>query len=170
MNKAIIIFAILITAFAFVEANRCIRCSKKIRSPIRCVRERTLCRKIRQCSIDEENCRRRQLKLRPITSISLALCRNIKSSVGQGRCAIRKHFSRALKPRFGRLKCPAGSKKLNCYSDKKNRCQLLTPCQLERINCLRGRNNLLEWVDSRRCHGMKSGQKLRKCRPGPRRS
>lgn len=55
---------ILIAAFAYAEANRCRpMCSKKIRSPIRCVREGSICRKMRQCSIDEENCRRRQKKL-----------------------------------------------------------------------------------------------------------
>ncbi|XP_065366380.1 uncharacterized protein LOC135959216 [Calliphora vicina] len=172
MNKAIIIFAILIAAFVYVEANRCRpMCRKNVRSPIRCVRQGSQCRKIRQCSIDEENCRRRLTKQGRITSTSLALCRNIKGRLGSGRCAIRKRRPRAaVTPRCGRLNCPSGSKKLNCYSDKKNRCQLLTPCQLARANCLRGQRNLLEWVDSRRCAGMKAGQKLRKCRPGPRRS
>ncbi|XP_046801508.1 uncharacterized protein LOC124418662 [Lucilia cuprina] len=171
MNKAIIIFALLIAAFAYVEANRCrSSCRKNIRSPIRCVRQGSLCRKITQCSIDAENCRRRLTKQPRLTTTSLALCRNIKGRLGSGRCAIRKRRPRSLKPRCNRLNCPSGSTKLNCYSDKQNRCQLLTPCQLARANCRRDQRNLLEWVDLRRCAGMRAGQKLRKCRPGPRRS
>ncbi|XP_065366383.1 uncharacterized protein LOC135959219 [Calliphora vicina] len=66
-----------------------------------------------------------------------------------------------------RLKCDNPSKKLICVRSKKNNCVLLTACQVSRVNCQRGPLNVLARVSSRRCAGMKHGQKMRKCRPAP---
>lgn len=61
----ILILVIVVVAVAYAEANRCQpMCRRKQPSPIRCVREGSRCRKMRQCEIDEENCRRR-LQKRP---------------------------------------------------------------------------------------------------------
>lgn len=69
-----------------------------------------------------------------------------------------------------KLKCDNPSKKLLCVRSKKGNCQLLTICQVSRVNCQRGPQNVLNRVDARQCAGMKSGQRLRKCKSVPKKS
>lgn len=89
----------------------------------------------------------------------MALCRNIKGKTGSGRCAVTR-WPRSTRPNCGRIRCPKGNQKLNCYRSKRDICQLLSSCEVERHNCRNPRNRI-EWVDIRRCRG----RKAQKCLP-----
>ncbi|KAM7346988.1 uncharacterized protein ACRADG_006684 [Cochliomyia hominivorax] len=69
-----------------------------------------------------------------------------------------------------KLTCQDRSKTLLCVSSPKNNCQLLTACQVSRVNCQRGPKKALRKVDRSLCKGMRAGQKLRKCKSVPKKS
>lgn len=97
-----------------------------------------------------------------IATSSLA-CRNIKISQDSGVCApIRK--PRDASDNCNRIRCTIPQGQIRCYRSKKNNCQLLTSCQLARVNCRRGRSNRLQLTNNCACDGMQPGQKLQKCR------
>ncbi|XP_037809846.1 uncharacterized protein LOC119602404 [Lucilia sericata] len=170
MNKGILILACLVVLIAYTEATSPARCRpvcrKNVPSVIRCVRDGKVCRKIRQCTLREENCRRSLLNRPRLTSTRRSLCRNIKSPLGSGPCALRRR-PRATRPECNRIRCTIPSKRLDCYRSRRNNCRLLTSCQLARANCRRGRGNALRRTDSRACAGLKRGGRYQKCRPIP---
>ncbi|XP_058977487.1 uncharacterized protein LOC131800443 [Musca domestica] len=171
MLKLICIFALVIVATC--EAQKCRPvCRPRVSSPAVCAadNQQQMCFRISQCQLDEENCRRRAAKRPTISNVDPIRCRNIKSPNGRGKCApAHPRSPRSATPNCNRLKCRSPSKVLRCYRSKKNNCQLLTACQLQRVNCQRGRSNLLSWTDTHRCAGMKAGQKLQKCKALPKR-
>ncbi|XP_061395270.1 uncharacterized protein LOC133336984 [Musca vetustissima] len=165
MLKIVCIFALVLVATC--EAQRCRPvCNPKVRSPAICAadNQQKECFRMSQCQLDEENCRRKAARRPTISNVDPIRCRNIRAPNGKGKCAPPPRRPRSTKPDCNRLKCRNPSKVLRCYRCKKNMCQLLTPCQLERVNCLRGRSNRLTWTDTRRCAGMKGGQKLQRCK------
>ena len=97
-----------------------------------------------------------------LTVTSSEACRNIKTPLGSGVCASIRNCDR--------IRCTIPGGQLNCYRSRLNNCQLLTPCQLARVNCRRGRDNRLERTSYRACAGMRAGQALQRCRPTERSS
>ncbi|XP_065366381.1 uncharacterized protein LOC135959217 [Calliphora vicina] len=171
MNKATLILAFLVVVLAYAEATtpRCAPvCRKNVPSRISCIREGKACRKIRQCTIQEINCRRRLLNRRPLTPVSSSLCRNIKSPLGSGRCSPRRK-PRATRPECNRIRCTASSSQIICARSIRNNCRLMTACQLSRENCKRGRGNRLISTDRRACAGLETGGRSQRCRPIPNR-
>ncbi|XP_073829148.1 uncharacterized protein [Musca autumnalis] len=166
MFKVICIFALILVVTC--EQHKCRPvCRPKVHSPAVCAADnhQKYCFRMSQCQLDEENCRRKAAGRATISNVDPIRCRNIKSPNRKGKCApAHPRHPRSTRPDCNRLKCRNPSKLLLCYRCKKNMCQLLTPCQLERVNCLRGRSNRLNLTDYRHCAGMRAGQKLQRCK------
>lgn len=141
-------------------------CRKNVPSRVRCVKDGKLCRKIRQCSLEEENCKRKGKNLPVLVATNKRLCRNILTTVGSGECAVIRK-PRALPSNCRDICRMEPNDKPMCYRSKRNHCRLLTPCQRNRLNCLRGPDNRLEWIDKRACDGLHKTGIKQKCRGIP---
>ncbi|KAM7346986.1 uncharacterized protein ACRADG_006682 [Cochliomyia hominivorax] len=130
---------------------------------MRCVRDGNLCRKIRQCPLNGENCMRREGGLPPLNPINISRCRNIKSPSDRGICAPAR-VSRSTPIDCRNITCLIESKRRLCYRNNENYCRLLTSCQAKRLNCVRGIKNSLRRVDAKACRGLKVGDVKRRCR------
>uniref|UniRef100_A0A1I8PQX8 GDNF/GAS1 domain-containing protein n=1 Tax=Stomoxys calcitrans TaxID=35570 RepID=A0A1I8PQX8_STOCA len=169
MLKVIGILSLYVGFFHTIQANCPVTCRSNVASPVRCIRDvgGVFCAHMRECQVQEANCRLIRANQPPIVYTDEIMCRDLKEMLGFCALAIRKR--RSVTSNCRNLKCSILSKTLNCYSSKDSKCQLLTNCQIKRINCERGRANRLKLDDMRRCEDMSAGQALRKCKNIPRR-
>ncbi|XP_075157058.1 uncharacterized protein LOC142230290 [Haematobia irritans] len=170
MIKYLCLFAFIL--IATVQATNTCRpvCRRNVQSKAVCATDNNqrICHRMTQCRMEEENCRRRNENMPLLSGVKGSRCRNIKAPNKQGPCA-KVRPPRASRPDCSRLKCSNPSNTLSCYRCSHNLCQLLTPCQLQRVNCERGESNRLNLADMRHCAGMRRGERLRKCKAIPKR-
>uniref|UniRef100_A0A1I8PQM4 Uncharacterized protein n=1 Tax=Stomoxys calcitrans TaxID=35570 RepID=A0A1I8PQM4_STOCA len=166
--KLICIFALVLIASVQANQNRCRPvCRAKQHSRAICATDgqQKICHRMSQCKMEEENCHRRSANKPLLSNVADTRCRNIRAPNKRGACAKPVRSPRSTPIDCSSLRCTNPSKELKCYRCSHDLCQRLTPCQLQRINCERGRSNRLTLANSFQCAGMKRGQSLQKCKP-----
>ncbi|KAM7346985.1 uncharacterized protein ACRADG_006680 [Cochliomyia hominivorax] len=169
MHKLTVLFEILAIVVSFSEAQQhcATACQRGPPTPVRCVRDGSICRKISQCSLNGENCSRRKNGRPPLTPINISRCRNIRFPSDRGLCAPVRIPRNTPRCRSNSLRCVVQSRRRFCYRSIKNNCRLITACHAKQLNCVRGPNNALTRIHARACQGLKPRDGKRQCRPVP---
>ncbi|XP_037932674.1 uncharacterized protein LOC119667451 [Teleopsis dalmanni] len=165
MNKYTLALALILVALATTDARCNRQCRSRDRSPSVCIREAgttNMCRRIRECRMREENCRRGMLGQPNLRQTSLIRCRKIKMD-SRGRCASKLIKDVKNVHLCNKMRCDE-KRIVSCYRSDANRCRLMTNCQARRINCMRDSWNQIMITRRRGCRGMKLGEGPQVCR------